>query len=100
MDGISLAYLDLTQVLSISPYRSKTVLWGAMKKGEFPQPDRIGGRSLWRSDLVDQAIKNAADRAEAERKAAAGKATARSSKMLARKAEEKTKRQAAGEGGA
>lgn len=38
-----------------------------VKKREFPPPDKIGSRSLWRSDLVAKWLTEQAAKAEADR---------------------------------
>lgn len=67
MEVLPFKYLDLEQVLEMSPCRSKSALYLAIKKGEAPEPDRIGGRSLWRSDKIATWMQTQADTADRER---------------------------------
>ena len=60
-------YMTLREVLSVSPHKSRSQLLRKVRLGEFPEPDRIGGRCLWRSDRVAQANAEIAARADLER---------------------------------
>lgn len=75
-------YMDLDEVLRSSPCRSKSALYAAIKNGEAPPPDRIGGRSLWRSDFIEAWILRAAEEADAERARRSEQGAAIASRML------------------
>jgi len=44
-----------------------STLYDKVKRKEFPPPDRIAGRSLWRSDIVARWLEEQARKADAER---------------------------------
>lgn len=62
---LPLTLLDLDAVLSCGPYRCRTMLYAAIRKKKWPQPVRFGGRSLWKSTEVAEAIARAVAEAEA-----------------------------------
>ena len=66
MDDLPFNYLPKPTVLKAVGFGHST-LAEKVKKGEFPPPDKIGSRSLWRSDLVGKWLTDQAARAEAER---------------------------------
>lgn len=82
MEVLPFKYLDLEQVLEVSPCRSKSALYLAIKKGEAPEPDRIGGRSLWRSDKIAAWMQAQAESADRERQKRASEGAMHARRMV------------------
>jgi predicted DNA-binding transcriptional regulator AlpA len=89
---VEFTYLDLTQVLTNSYCRSKPFLYTEIRAGRFPKADRISGRSLWRSNLVEEANKAYAARAATARAALEGSRRKRAQEMLKASVEAKARR--------
>lgn len=63
------SFLRLDQVLAKSGH-SKTTLYAAIKRGDYPAPLKRGRSSLWIASEVQSAIDAEASRLMAQRKAA------------------------------
>lgn len=75
-------WLDVKQLLAgHSPYRSTSQLYKAIRQGDWLEPTRIGGRSLWRSDEVHAANERLAERAKAEAEGKARAAAERAARL-------------------
>jgi predicted DNA-binding transcriptional regulator AlpA len=72
--SLSFVYLSADQVCNVGPIRSKSALYRAIRDGKAPEPDRVGGRSLWRSDRIDVWLRDVAAEADRERQARAERA--------------------------
>ncbi|MFM9966945.1 MAG: helix-turn-helix transcriptional regulator [Burkholderiales bacterium] len=66
MDDLPFRYMPKPVVLEAVGFGHSTLAEKVLK-GEFPPPDKIGSRSLWRSDLVARWLTEQAVKAEAER---------------------------------
>ena len=75
-------YLSKKTVLEVGPYKSNSSLCAQIKAGNFPAPDHIGGRAMWRSDRVAQWLTEHAAKADAEREQRAKVAQKRAQKMV------------------
>lgn len=49
-------YTTTKQILDEFPI-SRTTLYRLIQKGEFPPPIKFGSRSYWKSDEIEEAIK-------------------------------------------
>ena len=65
--ALPFTYLPKKVVLGAIGGRSSASLYDAIQKGNFPPPDKIGSRSLWRSDVIAAWLVEQAEKAEAER---------------------------------
>ncbi len=80
--GLPFHYMDKKAVLDVGPFKSNSNLCAKVKAGEFPEPDHIGGRAFWRSDVVGQWLTDRAAKADAERAERAKIAQARAQRMV------------------
>ena len=83
--GLNFWFMTLPDVLSVGPKKSKSSLFDAVKKGRAPEPDRIDGRTLWRSDRVAAWIEAEAAKADAEREERNRRARAKAERMVERR---------------
>jgi predicted DNA-binding transcriptional regulator AlpA len=66
--NLPFTYLPLDAVLTATGIRSKSKLYAMIKRGEFPEPDRLSVRcSRWRSDVLAGWLEEVAAVAERER---------------------------------
>lgn len=79
-------YMELNEVTQASPCKSKSSLYAAIKRGDAPPPDRIGGRSLWRSDRIAEWLCSLAAAADAERSERTEKAREKAQRMISGRA--------------
>jgi hypothetical protein len=75
-------WLTVEQLLEVSPFKSKSRLYEAIRRGDWPPLDRIGGRSLQRSDVAAEANEKHATRAEADRAERERQASERSKRLV------------------
>jgi predicted DNA-binding transcriptional regulator AlpA len=83
MGDLIFRFMTLGDVLSAGPKKSKSSLFDAVKKGRAPEPDRIDGRTLWRSDRVAAWIEAEAAKADAEREERNRRARSKAQRMVA-----------------
>lgn len=75
-------YMPKPDVLKATGLGSSSSLYDAIQKGTFPPPDKIGSRSLWRSDIVGKWLTEQAAKAEAERAERANLARGKAQRMV------------------
>lgn len=81
MDDLPFTYMPKRAVLEATAIGHST-LAVKVKRGEFPPPDKIGSRALWRSDRVAKWLTEQAASAEAERAERAKLAQAKADRMV------------------
>ena len=87
MSNLPFSFMPLSEVLAAGPKKSKSSLFEAVKKGRAPEPDRIDGRTLWRSDRIAAWIEAEAAKADAEREERNLKAKTKANRMVAARRE-------------
>ena len=60
-------YLSINDVCVAAGDIGNSTLYTYINKGEFPPPEKLGSRSLWRSDVVAAWLENKSAQAAAER---------------------------------
>lgn len=76
-------YLAIDAVLEASGIGSKSDLYKKIREKKFPEPDRLDGRSRWRSDRIAQWLTEQAAKADADREARAKAARQKGQRMRA-----------------
>jgi hypothetical protein len=82
MDDLPFRYMGLEEVCGVRGGASPAKQWGDVKKGLFPPPDKVGSRSLWRSDIVANWLLEQARKADQQRDADAKAATERANRLV------------------
>ncbi len=98
MDNLPFIYMELEAVMAAGPFKSKSTLYAKIKAGEFVEPDRINGRSLWRSDRIAQYLTAQAAKADAEREERSKQAQAKAQRLVAARREARPHTQARKDG--
>jgi hypothetical protein len=83
MSDLPFTYLDKKAVLAACPFKSNSNLAVKIKAGEFPAPDHICGRAMWRSDRLAQWLTEQGEKADAEREERNRKAQEKAQRMVA-----------------
>lgn len=60
-------YLSISEVCAAFGNCGRSSLYSAIQKGNAPPPDKVGSRSLWRSDVIAAWLEKRAADAAAER---------------------------------
>lgn len=76
-------YMPISAVMKACGIGSKSCLYAKIKAGAFPEPDRLGSSSRWRSDRVAEWLQAQAVQADAEREQRKSAARAKAQKMVA-----------------
>lgn len=80
--NLPFTYLAIDAVLAASGIGSKSDLYKKIREKKFPEPDRLDGRSRWRSDRIAQWLTEQGAKADAERGERAKAAREKGQRML------------------
>ncbi len=81
-NGLPFTYLPINDVCLALGKCGHSTLYDKVKKGEVPAPDKIGNRSLWRSDVLAKWLEDNAAKAETEREERAKTARSSAQRMV------------------
>lgn len=80
--GLPFTYMTLDAVMQATG-KSKSTIYAEIAAAAFPEPDRHGGRSLWRSTSIAEYLTRQAATADGERDARAAATKERAQRMVA-----------------
>lgn len=80
--SLPFTYLPIDDVCIAIGKCGVSTLYDKIKRNEFPPPDKIGNRSLWRSDVVASWLAEQAQRANAEREERTKAARVKADRMV------------------
>ena len=82
LPGLPFVYLAIDKVCEARGGCSASKHWEDVRRGLFPAPDKVGSRSLWRSDVVSAWLLEQARIAEENRQAQAKAGSERAQRLV------------------
>ena len=80
--NLPFTYMPINDVRVAIGKCSASTLYERIKRNEFPPPDKVGSRSLWRSDVVAKWLEEQSQQAQTERVQRAKAARAKADQMV------------------